>query len=348
MKTMKAAVLLKNGDPTRDDVLCVKDDVEVPADLGKDEILIKVSAAAINPVDYMLMKGDFPGLKKGLTGCDVSGIVEAIGPSSAAGGAKDAGVNAPTDLKVGDEVYADTMGNLGSFAEYVRVKKITASRKPSNINMIQAAALPLVGLTALQGLVTHGGLKEGVSVCILGGSGGVGSLAVQMAKALGASKVWATGTSVDMIKGFGADKVINYKDESVVEALNGQNFDIIYDTVGGLEGWNAAKSGLKKGGTFVTIVGDGGSMPYLIGTIVWRKFKSVLGLCHSYKFFMCDNSSPAVVEDMKKITELVESGKVKPVLDERTFELTTKSVHEMVEASMGHRAKGKLILKVNC
>ena len=331
---MKAAILHKNGDPTESSVISVEDNIPKPVP-GKGEILVRVKAAAINPVDWKWIQGSFPGKKSGLVGCDVAGVIDQIGPETS------------DQWKVGDEVYADAVATMGSFAEYCRVQAVAASTKPENLTFQQAAALPLAGLTALQGLTTYGGLKEGMSVAILGGSGGVGSLAVQIAKALGAAHVYATGSSVEMIHSLGADTVINYTETSVVDALKGKDLDIVYDTVGGYDNWQAAQAGLKKGGTFVTIAGDGGnSLLAMIPGIAWRKFMSLLGAGPKYNLFLTNTKPPAVVRDMKQLTELVESGKVKPILEERTFQLTTDSVHEMLKASMSHRAKGKLVLVV--
>jgi NADPH:quinone reductase-like Zn-dependent oxidoreductase len=331
---MKAAVLKKNGNPTTTDVLAVVDAMEIPTPI-KGEILVKVKSASMNPIDYKLMQGDFPGLKEGLVGYDVSGVVASIGPDTV------------TTLKVGDAVYADSASTKGgSFAEFVRVQAVAASLKPKNIDFREAAALPLAGLTALQGLVTHGGLKHGGRVAILGASGGVGSLAVQMAKySLGASHVFATGSSVDFIKGLGADTVINYREVNVEEALAGNELDVVFDTVGGYDGWLAAQGGLKKGGVFVTVVGDGTSIPKMIPGILWRKLMSLFG-GPTYDLYLTDTTAPAVVADMATITKMVESKEVKPVLDDRVFELTTESVHEMIKASMSHRTKGKLVLTV--
>jgi len=331
-KTMKAAILEKNGDPTTAEILSVKDDVVVP-EPGKDQLLVKVVAAAINPVDWKLMKGEFPGQKSGTCGSDVCGTIEKIGPDTT------------TDLKVGDAIYADAIATKGSFAEYVLVGAKVASKKPSNITSAEAASLPLAGLTALQGLVNQGNLVKGQTVLIFGGTGGVGSLAIQMAKALGAAEVTSTGSNVEQIKSFGADVVVNYKEETLMDALKGKDFDIVYDTVGGLEHWQVAQASLKKGGIFVTIVGDGGSLLNTIGGVVLRKLKSVAG-GPQYKIFLTNTSYDGVTKDMAKITEMVEAGKVKPVLDERRFELTTEGIHEFIKASMSHRAKGKLILEV--
>jgi alcohol dehydrogenase len=334
--TMKAAVLHKLGDPTTEEVLSVEQNVPVPT-AGTGEILVKVRAASINPVDWKVWKGEFGKKVLGpVVGYDVSGVVEAIGPET------------ETTLKVGEEIYADTIDTKGSFAEYVVAKAVAASPKPKNISFQEAASLPLAGLTALQALVTFGKLEQGQKVCIMGGSGGVGSLAVQIAKALGASHIYSTGTSVEMIKGFGADTVINYKEKSVVDELKGKELDLVFDTVGGIENWKAAKGGLKKGGIFVTIAGDGGGLPSMIPGIVYRKLASNFG-APKYELFLTSTQAPEVVKDMKTLTELVEAGKVKPVLDTSTapFELTTKSIHDMARASMSGRTKGKLVLTVN-
>jgi NADPH:quinone reductase-like Zn-dependent oxidoreductase len=323
---MKAAVFKKIGDPCQDDVFAVVDDVAKPT-LEAGEILIRVKAASMNPVDWKLIREKIPGLvmKPGsVVGCDVAGVVEAIGP--------DCGET--SSLRVGDEIYADTIFNHGAFAEYCKVLAVTAHKKPKNCSFQEAASLPVVGLTALQGLVTHGKFKAGMSVCILGGTGGVGSVAIQMAKALGAAHVYATGSAVNLLKSLGADTIINYKEQNVADALAGKDIDIVLDTVGGIEGWTTAKRCLKKGGTFVTIVGDGGSYdPTVPGS-------------PKYVFFLANSSPPGVQEDMKKITEMVESGSVKPLLDSQQFMLTTESMHAMIKASMSHRTKGKLVLTV--
>lgn len=333
-KTMKAAVLHKIGDPTTAEVLSVDEGLPVP-EPKEGQILVKVSAASINPIDWKLMDGSVPGGTLGPQGADVSGVVEIIGP------------NTTTDLKVGDEMYADAIATKGSYGEYMLVNATVASKKPSNISMAEAASLPLAGLTALQALRNQGSFQEGQKVLVFGGSGGVGSLAVQMAKALGASEVYSTGSNVEMIKGFGADVVVNYKEESLMDALKGKDFDMVFDTIGGKEHWDIACASLKpKGGAFVTVVGDGGSLPKMIGQIIWRKLVGKLTGGPGYIFFLTDTKYDGVGADMTKMTELVEAGKVKPVLDERKFELTTEGLHDLIKASQSHRAKGKLVMRV--
>ena len=339
--TMKAAVIHKIGaaDPASSESITVQTDVPVP-EPAAGEVLIRVSAAAINPVDWKILKGDFPGKAAGEGfGLDVSGTVVKIGPDTT------------TTLKVGDAVYADvivTTKKSGSFSEYCICQEVAASPNPKNVDLVQAASLPLAGLTALQGLVTQGGFQEGDKVLIFGGSGGVGSLAVQMAKAMGASEVWSTGSAVDSIKQLGADHVINYKEQNLMEALQGKDFDVVYDTIGGYEHWEVGQACIKKGATYVTIAGDGPgvSMPMFIVNVMYRKLMSYLG-GPGYTIFLTNSKPPAVVEDMKKLTELVESGKVKPILDDRKFALTTESVHDIIKASMSHRTKGKLVMKIN-
>jgi NADPH:quinone reductase-like Zn-dependent oxidoreductase len=130
----------------------------------------------------------------------------------------------------------------------------------------------------------------------------------------------------------------------VADALAGKDIDIVYDTVGGIEGWTAAQGCLKKGGTFVTLVGDGGNLVPMLSGIVWRMAKSLIG-SPKYRFVVTETSR--VQDDMKKLTDLVESGEVKPLLDDsQQFELTTESLQAMIKASMSHRAKGKLVLTV--
>lgn len=331
-QTMKAAYAHKTGDPLTAEVTSVVDK-PVP-EPKKGEILIKVHAAAINPVDWKLIEGLLPGYRGGPIGFDVSGVVESIGPDT------------ETDIKVGDEVYGDLAATKGSFAEYALAKEEALAKKPTSIDMKQAAALPLAGLTAVQGLKTHGQMKKDDKVLILGGSGGVGSLAIQTAKALGASEVFATGSDVKMIKSFGADVVVNYKNESLLDTLRGREFDVVYDTIGGYEHWKVAKEALKPSGRFITIVGDGGSLPMTLFSIIWRKLYAMYRGPY-YHFFLTDTSAPAVVKDMKTISELVEKGSLKPVLDGTSYDLSTPSLHEMIRTSKSHRAKGKLVMKIS-
>lgn len=312
--TMEAVVLHKNGDPTTADVISVVTcNIPTPS---AGQILVKVHAAALNPIDWKWASGVVPGKTSGPVGCDVSGVVEQVGPGVA-------------EHRIGDEVYADAVGTMGSFAEYCIVLAADAKPKPASLSFRESAALPLAGLTALQGLTTHGGLKKGGRVAIYGGSGGVGSLAVQMAKALEAEYIVATGSSEKFIKDLGADTVINYKEQSIEDGLRGKNLDLVFDCVGGYEGWKAAQGGLKREGKYVTIAGVGGHPLQLDPE------------GPSYKFFLTDEKN-----GLDQISEWVDAGKVRPLLDDRVFKLTTESVHDLIKASRSNRTKGKLVISV--
>ena len=333
---MKAAVMLKKGSPLSNDVLVVKEDIPIPT-LEEDEILIRVMASSINPVDWKMVNGSFAIQEKGLVGFDLSGVIEKIAEGTV------------TDLKVGDQVYAVLDKTTpGSFAEYVCIDVGNASKIPNNLDFIEAASLPVVGLAALQGLLHAGKLKPGHKVCIHGGSGGVGTLAIQIAKTMGAKEIWATGSAVELIKGLGADKVINYKEESVYKALEGQQFDIIFDTVGGLAPWKAAKKGgLKKGGRYITTNGDGDdSLTKLLIRWGTRYLQYKMGLGPHYNFFRINTTPPDVTKDLKTLTKLVETTNVQPLVIPHSFELNTTSLHDMMKASMSKRCKGKLVMRI--
>jgi NADPH:quinone reductase-like Zn-dependent oxidoreductase len=334
-KEMKAAYVHKIGDMTvHEDYMSVRDDLPIP-EPKKGQVLVKVHTAAINPIDWKLAEGILPGYRGGVIGCDLSGVIERIGPGTV------------TDLQVGDEVYGDAMDTKGAFGEYCVVKAIVLAKKPSTISMKEAAALPLCGLTTVQGLINHGQFRAGQKVLIFGGTGGVGSLAIQMAKAMGASEVCATGSQVELMKKLGADLVVNYKEQNLMETLKGKDFDLVFDTIGSLEHWKIAKASMKPKGVFVTIMGDDtGHLMKDVATILWRSMKSMILGGQKYRFCFVATSAPVVVDTMKKLTELVEKGSVKPLIDKRTFELTTRGIIDLVKVSKTHRATGKLLLKV--
>ena len=332
---MKAAYVHKIGDMTvHEDYMSVREDLPIP-EPKKGQVLVKVHTAAINPIDWKLAEGILPGYRGGVIGCDLSGVIERIGPGTV------------TDLQVGDEVYGDAMDTKGAFGEYCVVKAIVLAKKPSTISMKEAAALPLCGLTTVQGLINHGQFRAGQKVLIFGGTGGVGSLAIQMAKAMGASEVCATGSQVELMKTLGADSVVNYKEQNLMETLKGKEFDLVFDTIGSLEHWKIAKASMKPKGVFVTIMGDDtGHLMKDVATILWRSMKSMILGGQKYRFCFVATSAPVVVDTMKTLTELVEKGSVKPLIDNRTFELTTRGIIDLVKVSKTHRATGKLLLKV--
>mmetsp|Transcript_23000 Transcript_23000/g.45893 ORF Transcript_23000/g.45893 Transcript_23000/m.45893 type:complete len:273 (-) Transcript_23000:406-1224(-) len=215
-------------------------------------VKIQVSAASLNPIDYKLVTGALKFSKKPLPrglGSDISRVVTEVGSEC-------------KRLKVGDEIYSDAIG-FSPLSEVCVVPESKVSLKPAGMSFNEAATIPLAALTALQALRNKGGMKEGMKVAIFGGSGGVGSFAIQIAKALGAAEVATTSTNEDFCKGLGADIVVNYKTDNAGDKL--KDFDIVFDTVGGIDHWMMGKKILKSTGTYVSIVGDGVAMGKMIG-----------------------------------------------------------------------------------
>jgi len=342
-KTMKAARWFQNG--AAPEVLKVVD-VPVP-EPAEGEVLVRVVAASVNPIDYKLIQGDFG--KKGEApkhgfgvGSDFSGKIEAVG----------AGVEA---FKVGDEI----MGNgLGSFplAEYVALPAYKVVAKPANISFEEASGLLLAAQTAYEALVQKAGGVAGKKVLILGGSGGVGSFGIQIAKALEAETVVTTSSNVKHCTDLGADEVVNYKEQDVGKALAGRGFDIIFDCVGGYDQFCIGSAAGKAGAKFVTIVGDGGGIPAMLPGILYRKvvssslFAALGSTAVQYSIFMNDNGDSEVAQSKRDgLRKLVEESKLKVAID-RSGEkeggfYSLDTVDKFFAKLMTHRTKGKLVLK---
>jgi NADPH:quinone reductase-like Zn-dependent oxidoreductase len=290
---------------------------EAPKPVPKsDEVLIKIFAAAVNPVDWKIRKGlrkeKFPTNFPLTLGWDVSGVIEEVGADV-------------KTLKPGDAVYSrpDPTKN-GTYAEYVTVKANQVGLKPKSINHTQAAAVPLAGLTAWQGLFDHGHLKPGQKVLIHAASGGVGSYAVQFAKWKGAYVIGTTSTdNVDFVKSLGADEVIDYKKEKFEDRLN--NLDLVFDTLGG-DTQKRSFRVLKNGGRLITTVKPE------TGDEVRTKNIHVEGyLAQSYP------------EELKQIATLIDQGQVKPVIA-KVFPLSEAAEAQRMSEE-GH-VVGKIVLQV--
>jgi NADPH:quinone reductase-like Zn-dependent oxidoreductase len=256
-----------------------------------------------------------------LFGGDFAGTVEAVG--------RDVG-----DLQVGDEVFG---GRNGAFAEYVCVRNGVAP-KPSNLTFEEAAAAPVAAITALQGLRDHGHLESGQQVLVNGASGGVGTFAVQIAKALGAEVTAVCRTrNVGLAQSLGADHVIDYTQEDFT--LNDRRYDLILD-IAATKSWSQYRRVLNPQAVLV-IVGapDGGSLLGPLGQVLKVRLSALRG-SQKATFFIANLNRP----DMHVLRELLESGKVKPVV-ERRYELS-----EIAEAlrymGEGH-AQGKLVVNVS-
>jgi len=215
------------------------DDLPMP-EPHDDEVVLKVHAASVNPIDWKMRSGQ-TGITEDklpiVLGRDVSGTVETCGP-------------AVHTLKKGDPIYATLGRGRGGYAEYVVVKAVEAAAKPNSLNHIQAAAVPLAALTAWQGLFDQGGLQAGERVLIHGGAGGVGHFAIQFAKAKGAFvATTVSGQDIDFVKGLGADQAIDYKTQRFEDEV--KDIDLVFDLIGG-ETQERSWAVLKDGGRMVS------------------------------------------------------------------------------------------------
>lgn len=296
---MKAIICPKYGSP---DVLQLREvEKPVPQD---DEVLIQIHAASLNsrdlrmlrakPIFMRLMPGGLFRPKNKILGADVAGRVEAIGYNV-------------EQFKPGDEVfgYLPSVTGRGTFAEFVCAREYLITLKPSNLTFEQAAAVPLAAMTALQGLRDKGNIQPGQKVLINGASGGVGTFAVQIAKAFGA-EVTAVGSTrnLEMMRSLGTDQVIDYTKEDFTQ--NGQQYDLIL-AVNGYHPFSDYLRALKPEGTYVTA---GGSMAQLIEVASNRKRASKAGSQKIYVLTLEPNQ-----QDLFFIKELIESGKIMPVID---------------------------------
>jgi NADPH:quinone reductase-like Zn-dependent oxidoreductase len=250
MKMMRAMSIERQGGP---DVF-KEASVPVPAP-SANQILIKVAATSVNPIDCKLRAGAarIPLALPAILGFDVSGRVVEIG----------AGVR---DFTVGDEVYGagETAGGHGSYAEYYLLDERIAARKPDNLSHLEAAAMPLAGGTAWEALVSRSRLKVAETVLIHAGAGGVGSHAVQIARACGAVVIaTCSADNSDLVRRLGADHTIDYRKRDIIQAVNeatgGRGVDVFFDTVGG-ETLAQSLEVLKEFGRGVSITNTTGAL----------------------------------------------------------------------------------------
>src|SRR3954447_9572655 len=219
-------------------------DVSEP-EVGDGDVLVKVSAASINPLDIMVRAGEFKRLLNYQTpfvlGHDVAGVVTRVGP-------------AVRDFQVGDEVFARPRDlRIGTFAQYIAIDQDDVAPKPASLTLHEAAALPLVSLAAWQALVDRADVKPGQKVLVHAGSGGLGSTVIQLAKHLGATvATTASAKNAELVRDLGADVVIDYRTEDFAEVLSG--YDLVLDSLGG-ENLERSLTVLKPGGKAIGISG---------------------------------------------------------------------------------------------
>ncbi len=294
---MRAAVYKKYGLP---DVLSLSD-VETPSPKD-DEVLIRVHAASINswdwdmltgvPYEYRLLSGVLRPRKTNILGCDIAGCVEKVGRNV-------------RNFKIGDEVFGDlSEGNWGGFAEYVCARESDLSFKPSKMTFEEAAATPQAALLALQALQKKKEIKQGSSILINGGCGGVGTFAIQIAKTFGAEITAVDSTEkLETMSLLGADHVIDYRKNDFTK--NGEHYDLILD-VRSNRSIFAYKRALSSNGVYASVGGKTSSILQLalLGPLIKKKEKKTLTLVlHKPN------------KGLNIISEMFESGKVKPVID---------------------------------
>jgi NADPH:quinone reductase-like Zn-dependent oxidoreductase len=323
--TMKAMIYTQYGSP---DVIQFKE-VEKPTPKD-DEVLIKVHAASVNAGDWHYLRGApwlfrlASGLLKPkniFLGADVAGRVEAVGQNV-------------TQFQPGDEVFGDlSASGRGAFAEYVCASETALVLKPANISFEEAAAVPVAAVAALQGLQSRMQIQPGQRVLINGASGGVGSFAVQIAKAFGAEVTAVCSTrNVGRMRSIGADHVIDYTQEDFTQ--NGQQYDLIL-AANGYHPLSAYQRALSPDGTYVM---SGGAMAQLFEAMLLGPLVSMTG-----KKKMGNLMAKPDKEDLVFMKELLQAGKVKPVID-RYYPLS--EVAEAIRYLESGHAQGKVIITV--
>lgn len=315
--------------------------IEAPTPTVNDyEILVKVQAASVNPIDYKIRDGkskvimnfSFPLI----LGHDFAGEVIGVGSKV-------------TRFKKGDHVYGrPRKDRIGTFAEYVSIHEDEAARKPDNLSMVEAAGIPLVGLTAWQTLHELIKLKKGQKILIHAGAGGVGTFAIQLAKHMGAYvATTASESKMEWVKSLGADEVINYRNVKFEEKL--KEYDAVFDAVGG-DTLDRSFQILKPGGIVASISGmpdkpfaaqaDLGWAKGLLFSLISRKPRKLAKAYqveYRYSFMRPDG------KQLGTIAQLMEQGKIKPVVD-RVYPFgETQSAVDYLETG---RAKGKVIITI--
>lgn len=307
----------------------------IPAD---QDVLVKIHAAGLNPLDVKIRDGAFklllPYRPPFILGHDMAGIVTRIGANV-------------RGFKVGDAVYARPRdGRIGTLAEAIAVDEADLALQPKTLTMAEAAAMPLVGLTAWQALVEQANLQKGQKVLIHAGAGGVGTFAIQLAKYLGATVATTTSTAnVDFVTALGADIVIDYRKQDFATVLSG--YDVVLHSLDA-DTLEKSLSVLKPGGKLISISGppdpDFARRQGLNGLLrqvmrllsfkIRRKAKR-LGIDYSFLFMRADGGQ------LQQITALIEAGIIRPVIDQVfPFEKTNEALASLAAG----RSRGKVVI----
>lgn len=309
-------------------------------ELRDEDVMVQIHAAGVNLLDSKIKDGEFklilPYRPPFILGHDVAGTVVRVGSKV-------------RQFKPGDDIYARPRdGRVGTFAEFIAVNEADVAMKPKNLTMEEAASIPLVGLTAWQALIERANLKKGQKVFIQAGSGGVGTFAIQLAQHIGATvATTASSANADLLKSLGADIVVDYKKDDFEKVLQG--YDVVLNSQDNKTLEKSLRV-LKPGGKLISISGppdpdfakqQGSSwfmklVMRLLSSGVRRKAKRH-GVSYSFLFMEANG------EQLSKITALIESGIIRPVMD-RVFPFErTQEALAYVETG---RAKGKVVIKV--
>jgi NADPH:quinone reductase-like Zn-dependent oxidoreductase len=315
-------------------------DVSEP-EVSDGDVLVKVSAAGINPLDKMVRNGEFKRLLKYRTpfvlGHDVAGVVTRVG-------------SAVRDLQVGDEIYARPRDlRIGTFAEYIAIDQDDVAPKPDSLTLHEAAAVPLVSLAAWQALVDRAQVKPGQKVLVHAGAGGLGSTVIQLAKHLGATvATTANGSDAELVRNLGADVVVDYTKEDFAEVLS--DYDVVLDSLGG-ENLEKSLTILKPGGQAIGVSGppDPGfakqlGAPKFMGVLMGllsrkvRKQARKLGVSYSFLFMQADGGQ------LRELATLYDAGHLRPVID-KTFPFD-QTLEALAYVEQG-RANGKVVITLD-
>jgi NADPH:quinone reductase-like Zn-dependent oxidoreductase len=305
-----------------------------------DEILVQVHAAGLNPIDYMIPKGSFKAILRfqlpATMGSDLAGVVVEVG-------------SRVTRFKPGDAVFASIFDlGGGALAEYAAVPESAAALKPANLDFVQAASIPMVGLTSWQALKERMQLKPGQKVFIPAGSGGIGTFAIQLAKHLGAKVGTTTSTgNVELVRSLGADEVIDYKKQEFEQVL--QDYDAVLGTTRG-DALEKSLQVLKPAGSVVSLIGPPDAafarargmnvfMTFIFGLLSRKIIRLARKRDAEYSFFFVRPDG----RQLAQIGALLEASRIRPVID-RIFPF--EQAKEGLAYLEKGRAKGKVVVQM--
>ncbi|MFH8573917.1 NADP-dependent oxidoreductase [Streptomyces sp. NPDC017993] len=331
---MKAFMIERYGDKSRGRITEAPD-----PQVRADDVLVRVHAASVNPLDFKIRDGAFKAILPYrlplILGNDLAGVVVEVGSDV-------------TGFAVGDEVYArPDKDRIGAFAELIAIHQNDLAHKPTALTMAEAASLPLVALTSWQALVEKAQVQPGQKVLIHAGSGGVGTIALQLARQLGAHvATTASAANADLLKELGADVVVDYRTQDFEEVLDG--YDVVLDTLGG-ETLEKSLRVLKSGGRVISIAGppDANFARELGANLVLRQAMNALslktrrhakrqGVTYSFLFMKASG------DQLRELTRLIDAGEIRPVVDRAfPFDQTREA---MEYAEKGRAKAGKVVV----